>query len=723
VAIKGDTFVEASNTALESHTPTGPNAGTAWSTAGVGAAIRVTGGAGSAIDNSSSNGNRYRLNDDLGSSTMVAQADFALPGAGPYVVALVLRQNASGTGDGNAIELGYDSAVGGWFASSGILTGSSSTAASWPGGTVTLKAVAIGTNAYLYANGVLVHSTTVSSDTGQTRAGLLLLNFNGGAAGIETAANFLAGTLPIVVAAGGATSSVNANTSLACTLSGAPAANDAIYIAFALNSVTSGSFPAVTPPGGFSEIASVNTGAWNRLQVFEKPLATGSEGTSMSVSFPTNTCDVQAIGAVVVRNANQTDPTVETPVTQYDASASTSWSVPGITTAINGSLILTFIATGGDGAGLTGAAQISAWGGGFTEHVDDGVSSEWASIAIASVLKAVAGAFASTTATAASSETNLAITIAIRPAAAVAISLPTPSGALSTSTTATVGATTDTTTGTLYAVVDTAANLAGIAGKFEFGQANGTTLSAIDANWSGDSATLNCQSGVLQCTTTFATRVAYYPGAGNDHASQCVAKASAASGGATPSVQTTAGQTGYTIVMSGTTNLELRRNGVYVADNTPGTGVYDPTVSDTTFKIAIAGTSIKVWVFRGTTDDAEASGTLIINYTDATPLTGGYPGIRVASGTAVTDAAADNWTNFSAAKIKAGQKASGAAALASGNSAVSTTTPSVGVSGLSGSTLYSYALVQNDGTNDSNVLTGTFTTSGWNLTGTGPRVE
>ena len=83
-----------------------------------------------------------------------------------------------------------------------------------------------------------------------------------------------------------------------------------------------------------------------------------------------------------------------------------------------------------------------------------------------------------------------------------------------------------------------------------------------------------------------------------------------------------------------------------------------------------------------------------------------------ASGTlyVVVDTAA-NLAGVTASQIKAGQKASGSAALASGNAAVSTTTPSVGVSGLSPSTLYSYAIVQNNANGDSNLVTGTFTTA------------
>lgn len=78
---------------------------------------------------------------------------------------------------------------------------------------------------------------------------------------------------------------------------------------------------------------------------------------------------------------------------------------------------------------------------------------------------------------------------------------------------------------------------------------------------------------------------------------------------------------------------------------------------------------------------------------------------------AVVDTAA-NLAGVTATQIKAGQKASGSAALAANNAAVSTTSPSVGVTGLSATTLYSFAAVQNNANGDSNVVTGTFHTTG-----------
>lgn len=78
----------------------------------------------------------------------------------------------------------------------------------------------------------------------------------------------------------------------------------------------------------------------------------------------------------------------------------------------------------------------------------------------------------------------------------------------------------------------------------------------------------------------------------------------------------------------------------------------------------------------------------------------------------VVDSSA-NLSGVTAAQIKAGQKANSTAALASGNVTVTAAdlTPDVIVSGLSPSTAYAYAIVQNNAEGDSNVVTGTFTTA------------
>lgn len=66
---------------------------------------------------------------------------------------------------------------------------------------------------------------------------------------------------------------------------------------------------------------------------------------------------------------------------------------------------------------------------------------------------------------------------------------------------------------------------------------------------------------------------------------------------------------------------------------------------------------------------------------------------------------------ITAAQIKAGQDSGSVAAIAACNGAVSTTSPSCGVTGLTASTAYSYAAVHNTTDGDSNVVTGTFTTA------------
>lgn len=68
-------------------------------------------------------------------------------------------------------------------------------------------------------------------------------------------------------------------------------------------------------------------------------------------------------------------------------------------------------------------------------------------------------------------------------------------------------------------------------------------------------------------------------------------------------------------------------------------------------------------------------------------------------------------SGITAAQVIAGTDNAGGAVTASCNGAVSTTTPSCAVSGLTAATLYSYAVAQSSAGGNSNVLTGTFTTA------------
>lgn len=150
------------------------------------------------------------------------------------------------------------------------------------------------------------------------------------------------------------------------------------------------------------------------------------------------------------------------------------------------------------------------------------------------------------------------------------------------------------------------------------------------------------------------------------------------------------------------------------------------------------------WNFEHTDyiDDAGAAGTKTVTWptgavqftaavavfsvaSSSPVLSGATPSGTVGNATAViTGAASDqpsgtgyvvidsasNLSGVTASQIKAGQKASGAAAAASGSVAVLGATFQMLVTGLTAGTAYSYALVQNNTNGDSNVVTGTFTT-------------
>lgn len=83
----------------------------------------------------------------------------------------------------------------------------------------------------------------------------------------------------------------------------------------------------------------------------------------------------------------------------------------------------------------------------------------------------------------------------------------------------------------------------------------------------------------------------------------------------------------------------------------------------------------------------------------------------------VVDSAA-NLTGVTETQIKLGQKASGTAAAASGNVAVTSGTFAISITGLTANTLYTYKIVQNDVDGDSNIISGTFTTAAATFTTT-----
>lgn len=78
----------------------------------------------------------------------------------------------------------------------------------------------------------------------------------------------------------------------------------------------------------------------------------------------------------------------------------------------------------------------------------------------------------------------------------------------------------------------------------------------------------------------------------------------------------------------------------------------------------------------------------------------------------------NNASGASCTQIKAGQNSTGASASFAEDDTVSTTSPSVGFTGLTGSTLYYYAACHADSNGDSNVVSGSFTTAAADIVAT-----
>lgn len=163
---------------------------------------------------------------------------------------------------------------------------------------------------------------------------------------------------------------------------------------------------------------------------------------------------------------------------------------------------------------------------------------------------------------------------------------------------------------------------------FLFNEASGTTPETIDAKWAGGSTEMETDgSGILQCNTTpnpFNERILWYDD--SQPAAQevtVVIKAGSASSGQYiyPAIQKNGTQAGYEFSLNRTAgaNMEILRNGSSVAGPTPH-GI-DPTTTDYTLKLVWTGTAVEAYLNGG--------GSPVMTYTDGSPLTGGFPGLRV----------------------------------------------------------------------------------------------
>lgn len=182
-----DTFVEAADTTLASHAPTGSGAGAGWDVLVSGASIKVIASTDLCQEQSNSNGNRYRMTSDLTSDAMDVQADISTTGAGTTFPGVAGRVPNSGTG-ATGWEFIYDVASGKWNLSDGttIVTLSESV----PVGVKTYKLSCRASGQTGYVDGVQKCTTASNTKTGNTRGGILLGNFGGGAINTMTLDNY-----------------------------------------------------------------------------------------------------------------------------------------------------------------------------------------------------------------------------------------------------------------------------------------------------------------------------------------------------------------------------------------------------------------------------------------------------------------------------------------------------------------------------------------------------
>lgn len=168
---------------------------------------------------------------------------------------------------------------------------------------------------------------------------------------------------------------------------------------------------------------------------------------------------------------------------------------------------------------------------------------------------------------------------------------------------------------------------------FDFSQANGTTLEAIDAKWAGDSGEMVTGSGYL---VSAAGRV-WYENAARFEDGQGADQSVGAtilwngSGYARLYLQQNGGQAGYGIEAYGT-NISISRNGSYGNQAAHGG---TPTAAPFELEAEILGG--EVFAFY--------NGSAIVSFDDPAPLTGGYPGLGVYAAGSQSNAAFDSWTD------------------------------------------------------------------------------
>lgn len=175
----------------------------------------------------------------------------------------------------------------------------------------------------------------------------------------------------------------------------------------------------LSTPSGFVEVtgspqkdATVSTSS--RLQVWWCRASSSAMAPPVIADAASDDAKVAAI--VVIRGAAASGNPWDVTAGDAPAAAGTAITFPGVTTTVANTLIMNILAHRVD----SDAAQVSGWANadltGLTEHFDyDSITSLGYGIAIATGVKAAAGAVSGTTATLATSATQARLTIAVKP--------------------------------------------------------------------------------------------------------------------------------------------------------------------------------------------------------------------------------------------------------------------------------------------------------------------
>ena len=168
---------------------------------------------------------------------------------------------------------------------------------------------------------------------------------------------------------------------------------------------------------------------------------------------------------------------------------------------------------------------------------------------------------------------------------------------------------------------------------FDFSQANGTTLEAIDSKWAGDSSEMVTGSGHLLSASGrvwFENAARFEDGQGADQSVGAVISWNG-NGYARLFLQRNGSQVGYGIEANGT-NVSISRNGSYGNQAAHGG---TPTAAPFELEAEIVAGEVF----------ALYNGVAIVSYDDPTPLTGGYPGLGLYAAGSQGNAGFDSWTD------------------------------------------------------------------------------